>query len=55
MDVTRSSQRRSSAVARGIFGELNERLAQLIAVLITTSVFGALAYGLNALFTTMGQ
>lgn len=41
--------------ARGASGLMGERGAQFLAALITVGVFGALSYGLNTLFMSLGQ
>ncbi len=47
--------RQAPAQARGLLGTMSERTAQVVALLITLLSFGGLAYGINALFTALGQ
>ncbi len=39
---------------RGLFGEVSETTALVLAGVITLLTFGAIAYGINALFTALG-
>lgn len=60
METMNSMQRSRVAVsaprdtrATGIFGNVSERTAQVLAVLITLGVMGGLSVGLNALFQAL--
>jgi hypothetical protein len=39
---------------RGLFGEVSETTALVLAAVITLLTFGTIAYALNALFTALG-
>lgn len=47
--------RQEPAQARGLPGAMSDRTAQGVALLITLLSFGGLAYGINALFSALGQ
>lgn len=60
METMNSMQRSRAAVgaprdtrATGIFGDMSERAAQVLAVLITLGVMGGVSVALNALFTAL--
>lgn len=61
MDISRdgSAQAATSRVdvqqGRGVTSAISERRAQVIAILMTLMVFTGVGYGLNALFTSLGQ
>ncbi|MGQ9925884.1 MAG: hypothetical protein ACUVS4_03345 [Chloroflexaceae bacterium] len=40
--------------SRGLFGEVSETMALVLAAVITLITFGAIAYAINALFTALG-
>lgn len=42
------------AERRGLFGEVSETTALVLAAVITLLTFGIIAYALNALFTALG-
>ncbi len=45
---------KEGAEPRGLFGEVSETTALVLAAVITLLTFGAIAYALNALFTALG-
>lgn len=47
--------RQEAVKPHGLLGQLSERTAQMIALVITLLTFGGISYAINTLFTSMGQ
>ncbi|MCX7791142.1 MAG: hypothetical protein N2378_10930 [Chloroflexaceae bacterium] len=52
--VSQVAGREERIESRGLFGEVSETAALMLAAVITMLTFGAIAYALNALFTALG-
>jgi hypothetical protein len=55
MSRQRGQSHHGKAQDQGAFGNLSLRTAQIIAVVTTVIFFSGVSYGLNALFTALGQ
>lgn len=55
MSRQRGQSHHGNAQDKGVLGNLSLRSAQIIAVVTTAIFFSGVSYGLNALFTALGQ